>query len=182
MTKVISTKLKVDELERFIAMAKQQGETKAGLLRRLVLEYLNNGDKVGDVDSAGLSDLYERVINGLPVKKPSSGNSQSSCRSIKSCSPLVRESPGNRSLVSVNRDSRTELAAPAPPVNVSILGKKDAVCHPNSLTLFKDRLPVYRNDSGGRLEASNKSTTVKGVLFLLFLIWLRHKSQPSSTQ
>ena len=181
MTKVISTKLKVDELERFTVMAEQQGETKAGLLRRLVLEYLSNGDKVRDVDPAGRSDLYERVIKGLPVRKPSSGNSQSSCRSIKSCSPLVRESPGNRSLVSVNRQSHTKLLAPAPPVKVSIRENRDVVRHPNSLTPSDGRLPVYRNDSRSRLEASNKSTAVKGVLFVLFLLWLRHKSQPSST-
>jgi len=31
MTKVVSTKLKVDELKRFTVMAEQQGETKAGL-------------------------------------------------------------------------------------------------------------------------------------------------------
>ena len=182
MTKVVSTKLQVDELERFTVMAEQQGETKAGLLRRLILEHLSNGDKVKDVDPAGRSDLYERVIKGLPVKKTGNSDCQSSCQNIKPRSPLVRESPGNRSLVSVNRYPRIGLAAPAPPVKVSIRENRDVVRHPNSLTPSKGRLPVDRNDSGGRLKASNQSTTVKGVLFLLFLIWLRHKSQPSSTQ
>ena len=182
MTKVISTKLKVDELNRFTVIAEQQGKTKAGLLRRLILDCLNNNGQAEGVDPASRHGLHEHANIGLPAKQTSHNERLSSCQSIKSCSPLVRESPGSRKLVYLNRYSRTELAAPAPPVNVRIPGNKDVVRHPNSLTPSKDRLPVYRNDSGGRLKASNQSTTFKGVLFVLFLLWLRHKSQPSSTQ
>jgi len=46
MQKVLSTKLDVDELDRFTAAAKRQGKSKAGLLRHLVQGYLNSVDKV----------------------------------------------------------------------------------------------------------------------------------------
>lgn len=41
MSKVLSTKLTVDEADRFNAVAKQQGLSKAGLLKYLVKEYLS---------------------------------------------------------------------------------------------------------------------------------------------
>jgi len=180
MTKVISTKLKVDELARFTVMAERQGKTKAGLLRRLILEYLNNGDKVGDVDPAGRPDLYERVIKGLPDKKPGSGNSQYSYRSIEPHSPLVREDPGSRRLALVSQQSHARLPTPDPSVIISKLGQTDVGGRSNALTPYKGRLPVYRNDSGGRPKTDNTSSTVKGVLFLLTLIWLGKKFRPSS--
>ena len=40
MLKVLSTKLAVDEVDRFRAAAEQQGLSKAGLLKNLVDEYL----------------------------------------------------------------------------------------------------------------------------------------------
>lgn len=48
MPKVLSTKLAVDEVNRFTVAAEQQGLSKSGLLRRLVKEYLrgsNEGSK-----------------------------------------------------------------------------------------------------------------------------------------
>ncbi len=46
MQKVLSTKLNVDELDRFTAAAKKLGKSKAGLLRHLVQDYLDRVDKV----------------------------------------------------------------------------------------------------------------------------------------
>ncbi len=46
MSKVLSTKLTVDEIERFNTVAKQQGLSKAGLLKRLAQEYLDESNKV----------------------------------------------------------------------------------------------------------------------------------------
>ncbi len=46
MPKVLSTKLNVDELDRFTAAAKKQGKSKAGLLRHLVQDYLDRVDEV----------------------------------------------------------------------------------------------------------------------------------------
>ena len=179
MAKVVSTKLKVDELARFTVMAEQQGETKAGLLRRLVLECLINGDKVGDVDSAGRSDLYKRVIDGLPVKKTGSGNSQPSCRSIEPHSPLIREDHGSTRLACVSQQSHTKLPTPDPSVVISKLRHRDMGGRSNTPTPFKSRLPVYLNDSRGRLKASNTSSTIGGIFLLLFLMSLRHKCQSS---
>ena len=46
MQKVLSTKLELDELDRFTAAAKEQGKSKCKLLRCLVRDYLNSVDKV----------------------------------------------------------------------------------------------------------------------------------------
>ncbi len=56
MSKVLSTKLQVEEIDRFVEMAEQQGESKSGLVRRLVLDYLNGGSKGDGVASTGTSD------------------------------------------------------------------------------------------------------------------------------
>jgi len=41
MQKVLSTKLESEEINRFEEMAQREGESKAGLLKRLALDYLN---------------------------------------------------------------------------------------------------------------------------------------------
>lgn len=56
MLKVLSTKLKVEEIDRFAEMAEQQGESKSGLVRRLVLDYLDGGSKADRVASIGTSN------------------------------------------------------------------------------------------------------------------------------
>ncbi len=56
MLKVLSTKLKVEEIDRFAEMAEQQGESKSGLLRRLALDYLDGGSKADGVASTGTSN------------------------------------------------------------------------------------------------------------------------------
>ena len=52
MQKVLSTKLNVDELDRFTAAAKKLGKSKAGLLRHLVQDYLDRVDEVDLVVSS----------------------------------------------------------------------------------------------------------------------------------
>ncbi len=46
MSKVLSTKLAADQMERFDTAAKQQGLSKAGLLKRLAQEYLDKNNKL----------------------------------------------------------------------------------------------------------------------------------------
>ena len=46
MLKVLSTKMKADEVDRFAAMAEQQSKTKSKLLGYLVQGYLNSSGKV----------------------------------------------------------------------------------------------------------------------------------------
>ena len=52
MQKVLSTKLNLDELDRFTAAAKEQGKSKCKLLRHLVQDYLDRVDEVDLVVSA----------------------------------------------------------------------------------------------------------------------------------
>jgi len=73
--------------ERFAAMAEQKGESKSGLLRRLVLDYLNTGGKANTTTSTerlnpltssrnGLLLEITNTDDGLPLKQsPSSKRS-----------------------------------------------------------------------------------------------------------
>ena len=69
MLKVLSTKLKVEEIRRFMEIAEQQSESKSGLLRRLVLEYLNNYSKADRVASTGTSSPANSSEKGLLTEK-----------------------------------------------------------------------------------------------------------------
>jgi len=79
MSKVLSTKLAVDEVDRFKAAAEQQGLTKAGLLKHLVKEYLgdsNEESKTSDNSKLGNnSSLDKRQLpeecnrESLPLEK-----------------------------------------------------------------------------------------------------------------
>jgi len=67
MLKVLSTKLKVEEIDRFAEMAEQQGESKSGLVRRLVLDYLDGGSKADRVASTGTSNPANSSNKGLLI-------------------------------------------------------------------------------------------------------------------
>jgi hypothetical protein len=45
MQKVLSTKLESEEINRFEEIARREGESKAGLLKRLALDYLDINGK-----------------------------------------------------------------------------------------------------------------------------------------
>ena len=45
MQKVLSTKLESEEINRFEEIAQREGESKAGLLKRLALDYLDINGK-----------------------------------------------------------------------------------------------------------------------------------------
>ena len=49
MLRVLSTKLRVDQVESFQKEAEAQGETKSGLLKRLVQEFLKSADRVEEL-------------------------------------------------------------------------------------------------------------------------------------
>ena len=80
MSKVLSTKLTVDEIERFNTAAKQQGLSKAGLLKRLAQEYLDESNKVdrfsgvsepNQNSSSKKGQLPEQYDSrNLPLEKP----------------------------------------------------------------------------------------------------------------
>ena len=69
MQKVLSTKLKTDEADRFQAMAEQQGKTKAGLLKRLVQDYLNSSGKADRTASIGGPLLTTSSKKSSPLEK-----------------------------------------------------------------------------------------------------------------
>lgn len=64
MSKVLSTKLTVDEVDRFNSAAEQQGLSKAGLLKYLVKEYLSDSNRESKASNscklANNSSLEER--------------------------------------------------------------------------------------------------------------------------
>ena len=65
MLKVLSTKLKVEEIKHFAEIAEQQGESKSGLLRRLVLDYLDGSSKADRVASTSTSNPASSSKKGL---------------------------------------------------------------------------------------------------------------------
>ncbi len=67
MLKVLSTKLKVEEINRFAEIAEQQGETKSGRLKRLVLECLDNYSEADRVTSTGTSSPANFSEKGLLI-------------------------------------------------------------------------------------------------------------------
>ena len=65
MLKVLSTKLEVKEMDRFAEMAEQQGESKSGLARRLLLDYMDGDSKADRVASTGTSNPANSSNKGL---------------------------------------------------------------------------------------------------------------------
>ena len=180
MARVLSTKLKVDELDRFTAMAKQQGKSKAGLLKRLVLDYLNSGGKVDRAESIGRPHPAASSKKGLPLDKTNNSQGISYCTSLLSCKPLSSEALRSKGSVSIHRQSHTASPTPAP-VTIGLRDIANEGHHSYSLPSSKESLPVYQNESKGRRKASTKTSTGNGWLlfFILLALWL--KSQPSMT-
>ena len=65
MLNVLSTKLKAEEINRFVEMAEQHGESKSGMVRRLVLDYLDDSSKADRVASTGTSNPANSTNKGL---------------------------------------------------------------------------------------------------------------------
>ena len=84
MSKVLSTKLAVDEIVRFNAAAEQTGESKAGLLKRLVRDYLNGVDlqKEG-ISSESLLNNEPKVVLNVQTANPTA------LPPVKNIRPLV---------------------------------------------------------------------------------------------
>jgi len=63
MLKVLSTKLAVDEVDRFRAAAEQQGLSKAGLLKNLVEEYLGGSNEESILVVVMRKTRHQVIIN-----------------------------------------------------------------------------------------------------------------------
>lgn len=96
--RVLSTKLKVDEIDHFEAVAKQQGLSKAGLLKHLVQDCLNSAGKP-DGSSHG---IISRPITYLEQSVPSSKEFSKNHR-VNSENLAPDTKPGN----SLNGDVRS---------------------------------------------------------------------------
>ncbi len=98
MSKVLSTKLKVDEVERFTAVAEQQGLSKASLLKRLVKGYLNGTGKPDKPSHGATSGPTTYLEQSVPSNKEFSKNHR-----VNSESLALGTKPGN----SLNGDVRS---------------------------------------------------------------------------
>ncbi len=65
MLKVLSTKLKLEDVDRFAEMAAQRGESMSGVLRRLALDYVDGGSKADRVASTDPSNPANSSKKGL---------------------------------------------------------------------------------------------------------------------
>jgi len=180
MKKVLSTKLEVDELDRFTVKAKQQGESKAGLLRRLALDCINSGGKVDREESVGRPQPTVPAREDPQLDKTNQSAGISRCTNSLSCKSLSNEGLHSKNFISVHHQHPTG-SATAASVTSSL---SDTAKADHGLDLppsSKESLPVYRDDSKGRPEVSTKSTTGKGLLLSIFLLslWLKYGPSPA---
>lgn len=180
MAKVLSTKLTLDEIDRFTAMAEQEGESKSGLVRRLVLDYLNSGSKTDSATSAGPVNPAKASKKGLLPEKTKNENSLPLSQS-PSVKPSLSDVIRSKGLASVCRQRQANSPAPTSAGNIRLANDENVGHHSQPLPSPKDSLPVYHVDSKGSPEANTKSSTGRGWLLLLILLALWLKSQPSIT-
>jgi len=145
MSKVLSTKLKVEEMDRFAEMAKQQGESKSELVRRLVLDYLDDGSKADRVASTGTSNPANSLNKGLLIHG---------------------EGLNSEYLPPVHCQPQTKMQECTSVVD-SGLSMREDVDHPlNPALLPISRQPVYHYAEPSRPATSPKQSSGKGLLIL----------------
>ena len=139
MGKVLSTKLTVEDLDQFTAMAEQQGETKSGLVKRLVLDYLNNyseADRVTSTDTSSLASssnkgllIHGEVLNSeyLPPVHYQLQTKTQKCTSVVDSGPPIHEDvnrPLNPALLPIayhNAEPGRSAASPKQPPGIGRL-------------------------------------------------------------
>ncbi len=165
MTKVLSTKLTVDQVDQFAAMADQQGKTKAGYLRCLVLDCINSGGKVDRAESTGRPQPAVSIREGPQFDKTNQSTGISRCTNSLSCKSLSNEGLHSKNPIYIHHHRISSLTTASVTSSLPDTAKAD-----HGLDLppsSKESLPVYRDDSRGRPEVSTKSTTVKGLLLFI---------------
>ena len=151
MLKVLSTKLTVDEIERFNTAAKQQGLSKAGLLKRLAQEYLDESNKVDRFSGVSepnqnSSSKKDWLIHGEGLHSE--------------YLPPVHHQP----------QTKTQKCTSAVDSGLSIHEDVDRPLNPALLSI--SRQPVYHNAEPGRSATSPKQSSGIGWLILLGLLVL----------
>ena len=173
MLDVLSTKMKVDDIDRFEAIAEQQGKTKSGLLRFLVEDYMNSRGTEGGAESTDSSIQAASSGKGLPPEKTDNGSGLSYSTSPSPNKLLPSESP--RIVDSVNLNYHDKKVSPAPaPVIIDPPDTANEGDRLDSPLSYKEILPVYQNETDGRPEASNRSSIGKWWLLSLIppVLWL----------
>lgn len=176
MLKVLSTKLKVEEIKHFAEIAEQQSESKSGLLRRLVLEYLNNYSEADRVASTGTSSPANSSEKGLLTEKTNGDDGLVLSQNPSPVKLTLSEGRRCQDLISLNHQEQA-----GSPTSASMGDNRlPNVDHSfGSLSFDKESLPVYQNHSKGIPETSKHAS--KGWLLLLVLLALWLNSRSSST-
>ena len=151
MLKVLSTKLAVEEIRRFAEMAKQQGESKSGLVRHLVLDYLDGGSKADRVASTGTSNPANSSNKGLLIHG---------------------EGLHSEYLPPVHHQPQTKTQKCTSVVDSGLPIHEDVDRPLNPALLPISRQPVYHNAEPGRSATSPKQSSGIGWLILLGLLVL----------
>ncbi len=145
MQKVLSTKLKVEDIDRFAEMAAQQDESNSGLLRRLVRDYVDGGSEADRVASTGTSNPANSSKKGLL---------------------LHGEDLHSEYLPPVHHQPQTKTQECTSVVDSGLPIHED-VDHPlNPALLPTSRQPVYHYTEPGRPATSPKQSSGKGLLIL----------------
>ncbi len=143
MLKVLSTKLKVEEIDRFAEMAEQQGKSKSGLLSRLVLDYLDGGSKTDRVASTGTSNPANSSNKGLLIHG---------------------EGLNSEYLPPVHHQPQTKTQKCTSVVDSGLPIHEDVDRPLNPALLPVSRQPVYHNAEPGRSATSPKQSSGTGWL------------------
>ncbi len=157
MPKVLSTKLKLEDIDRFAEIAKQQGESKSGLLRRLVLDCLDGGSKGDRAVSTDTSDPANSSNKGLLIQGEG-----------LEYLPLVHHQPQTKT------QKCTSVADSSLPIH-------EGVERPlNPALLSMGRQPVYHNAKPGRPATSPKQSSGKGWIIAgsiaAYILWSESKT------
>ncbi len=144
MLKVLSTKLKVEEIDRFAEMAEQQGESRSGLLRQWVLDRLDGGSKADRVASTGTSN-------------PATSSSKKGLL-------LHGEGLHSKCLSPVHCQPQTKMQKSTSAVDSGLPIHEDVDRPLNPALLPLSRQPVYHNVEPGRSATSPKQSSGTGWL------------------
>lgn len=149
MLKVLSTKLELEEMGRFAEMAERQGESKSGLLRRLVLDHLDGGGKTDTPPSTGTSNPPYSLKKDL----------------LTHCEDLH-----NECLSPVYNQPETRIQKSTSVVDNGLPIREDVDHVWNLALLPAGREPVYRNAEPSKVVTSPKRSAGVGWLVIVGLI------------
>lgn len=141
MQRVLSTKLRVDQVDRFEQVAEAQGETKASLLKRMVLEYLQGAGKVDEPIPTSRPHQATVLAKGLHSEYPPHDPYQ----------------------------KQTEMLTSTPGVDSCLPSSARVDYHLNSAPLRTSGQPAYHNAESGKPITSPKQSS--GIGWLWLILW-----------